>query len=216
MASDAEPGSKAEPLVDGRAAPRWAVVGIFMLLCIAAVALAREFLMPMMLAFLLTLVFTPLRRTLNRVGLPSPACAVLVIASLTIAIGIGITMLTEPITDYAARAPQIGFEIETKLRSLWAPVAEIAEAGERIDQLAAVGTEGKAPTVEVKEAGLTAQLAAVAPIVAAQAAFVLILLFFLIASGDMFYEKLVHVMPTFTDKRRALRIDYDIERRLAR
>jgi predicted PurR-regulated permease PerM len=50
----------------------------------------------------------------------------------------------------------------------------------------------------------------------AQIAFVLVLLFFLIASGDMFYEKLVHVLPTLTDKRRALKIAFDIEQRLAR
>jgi predicted PurR-regulated permease PerM len=46
--------------------------------------------------------------------------------------------------------------------------------------------------------------------------FTLILMFFLLSSGDMFYEKLVHVMPTFSDKRRAVRIVYDIERKLSR
>jgi predicted PurR-regulated permease PerM len=44
----------------------------------------------------------------------------------------------------------------------------------------------------------------------------LVLLLFLLASGDMFYEKIVHVMPTFKDKRRAVRIVYDIERKLSR
>jgi predicted PurR-regulated permease PerM len=63
---------------------------------------------------------------------------------------------------------------------------------------------------------MSAKLAEMAPRLAAQAGFVLVLLFFLIASGDMFYEKIVHVMPTFTDKRKALRIAFDIERRLAR
>jgi predicted PurR-regulated permease PerM len=32
----------------------------------------------------------------------------------------------------------------------------------------------------------------------------------------MFYEKIVHVLPTFQDKRRAIRIAYDIERKLSR
>ena len=31
----------------------------------------------------------------------------------------------------------------------------------------------------------------------------------------MFYEKLVHIMPTFKDKRNAIRISYDIERKLS-
>ncbi len=46
--------------------------------------------------------------------------------------------------------------------------------------------------------------------------FTLLLLFFLLASGNMFYEKIVHVLLTFKDKRRAMRIAYDIERRLSR
>lgn len=179
--------------------------------------MARDFLMPVILAFLLTLVFTPLRRSLNRIGVPSPVCGLLIIGALSIAIGLGIMMLTQPISDYAARAPQIAQDVETKLRSLREPVADIAEASKKIDEIAAGGgAESEAPKVEVREAGMSSKLAAMAPQIGAQAAFVLILLFFLIASGDMFYEKLVHVMPTFTDKRKALRIAFDIERRLAR
>lgn len=216
MANDARTETQVETPVNLWPVPRWPVIGIFLLLCIAAIALAQDFLMPVILAFLLMLVFTPLRRSLNRLGVPSPVCALLVLATLSTAIGVGIMMLTEPITTYVAEAPQIGRDIEAKLRSLRKPVAQIAEAGEQIDELAAGGADTATPTVEVKEAGMSAKLAAMAPTVAAQAGFVLVLLFFLIASGDMFYEKIVHVMPTFTDKRRALRIVFDIERRLAR
>ena len=212
---DAGPEAKAESLI-GRGVPRWAVIGIFILLCIAAFAMARALLMPVILAFLLTLVFTPLRRSLNRIGVPSPVCAVLVIGFLASAVGIGVLMLTDPITNYVADAPQIGRDIEAKLRSLRAPVAEIAEAGKKIDEIAAGGADPETPTVAVQETSMSASLASMAPMIAAQIGFVLVLLFFLISSGDMFYEKLVHVMPTFTDKRRALRIIFDIERRLTR
>ena len=43
-----------------------------------------------------------------------------------------------------------------------------------------------------------------------------VLLLFLLASGDMFYEKLVRVLPTLTDRKRGLRIAYDIEREVSR
>ena len=49
-------------------------------------------------------------------------------------------------------------------------------------------------------------LAGLAPAVLAQMVFVLLLLFFLVASGDMIHEKIVHVAPTFHDKRRAMAI----------
>ena len=216
MANDARTETQVETAVNLWPVPRWPIIGIFLLLCIAAFAMASEFLMPVILAFLLMLVFTPLRRSLNRLGVPSPVCALLVLAALSTAIGMGVLMLTEPITNYVAEAPQIGRDIESKLRSLRAPVAQIAEASAQIDELTAGESDPATPTVEVKEQGMSAKLASMAPSIAAQAAFVLVLLFFLIASGDMFYEKLVHVMPTLTDKRRALRIVFDIERRLAR
>ena len=211
MADEASSGSR----TNSWSVPRWAVIGIFLLACIAAVAMSRDFLMPVILAFLLTLVFTPLRRSLNRIGVPSPACALMILVFLTTAIGVGIMMLSDPITNYVAEAPQIGRDIEAKLRSLQAPVAEIAKASEKIDELAAGGADPATPQVEVKEASMAAKIATMAPIIGAQMVFVLVLLFFLIASGDMFYEKLVHVMPTWTDKRKALRIVFDIERRLA-
>ena len=50
----------------------------------------------------------------------------------------------------------------------------------------------------------------------AQILLTLVMLFFLIASGDMFYEKIVAVNPTFRDKRRAIEIVYDIERKISR
>jgi predicted PurR-regulated permease PerM len=58
-------------------------------------------------------------------------------------------------------------------------------------------------------------LALSVPQTIAQLFFTLILLFFLLASGDMFYEKIVHVMPTFRDKRLAMRIAHEIELKLS-
>ena len=52
--------------------------------------------------------------------------------------------------------------------------------------------------------------------VAAQVVLVLILVYFVLASGSLFYERLVEVMPTFADKKRAISIAYDIEREVSR
>jgi predicted PurR-regulated permease PerM len=213
--NDVEVRSEPQIEVSRLASPRWAVIGIFLLLLVSGIAAAQEFLMPLLLAFLLALVFTPLRRTLNRVGVPSWVCAVLVILGLMAGIAAGAMLLTQPITEWVTRAPQLGGEIEAKLRNLREPVENIAQAGEQLDELTAPAPEPGTQTVEVKEAGLSDRIAEMVPVIGAQAGFVLVLLFFLIASGDMFYEKLVHVMPTFTDKRRALRIAFDIERRLS-
>lgn len=69
--------------------------------------------------------------------------------------------------------------------------------------------------VVVEGPGVATSLVGSAPGVVAQALFTLVLLFFLLASGDMFYEKIVQVMPSFRDKRRAVLIARDIERKLS-
>jgi predicted PurR-regulated permease PerM len=44
----------------------------------------------------------------------------------------------------------------------------------------------------------------------------LVLLLFILASGDLFQEKLIKILPTLSDKKRALRIARDIEREVSR
>lgn len=41
-------------------------------------------------------------------------------------------------------------------------------------------------------------------------------MFFILASGSLFYERLVRVMPTLKEKKKALKIAYDIERDVSR
>jgi predicted PurR-regulated permease PerM len=90
------------------------------------------------------------------------------------------------------------------------------EAGEQVDKIAKSGQEKNVREVVVREPGVFGNLASVTPAILAQAVFGLVLLLFLLSSGDMFYEKIVHVMPTFKDKRRAVNIVYDIENKLSR
>jgi predicted PurR-regulated permease PerM len=195
---------------------RWAIIGIFLILFVAGIVAARDFLVPVVVACLLTLMFTPLRRFLNRLGAPSWFCAVIVLASLLTAGTVGVATLSGPVAQWIEDAPSIGWRVEQKIRNLRKPVESIVEAGKKVDELADGKAAPDTQKVQVKEKSMIQRIAASAPGVAAQIAFVLVLLFFLVASGDMFYEKLVHVLPTLTDKRRALKIAFDIEQRLAR
>src|SRR5690625_4023322 len=212
----ASPGSEPMPPAPPAASTaRWAIIGIFLLLLTGAIALARNFLLPVVLAMMLTLVFTPLRRWLNRLGVPSWLCAVLVIVALSAGVMGVLTALSQPAADWISRGPQIVFQIERKLRDLRLPIEKVMGAVEQVDELTEVSAE-QTPDVAFRGSRVSDLIAEVLPEIGTQLIFVLVLLFFLIVSGDMFYEKLVHVMPTFTDKRRAVRIAFDIERTLSR
>lgn len=203
----------------GGLAPRWAVIGIFLLLAVQALAYARAFLMPVVLAVLLALVFAPLRRFLERAGIGSAAAATVIVGVLLAGLVAGILTLSAPASEWIDNAPQIGRQLQERMREFRGAAEGMREAAEQVDTIAKGGEAPADPEVQkvvVEESGYAAGLALSAPAVIAQMSFTLILLFFLLASGDMFYEKLVFVMPTFADKRRAIRIAHDIERKLSR
>lgn len=200
-------------------APRWAVVGIFLMLVVAGMAYARSFLMPVVLGILLHLVFTPVRRRLERWGIGPGFGAALIVGTLLILLLLGVFGLSGPVNKWVDRAPLIGFEIREKLGDLMEATEGVQEAAEQVDEIAEGGGEADEPGVQrvrvEEDSGLMA-LVMTLPWVFAQVVFTLVLMFFLLSSGDMFYEKLVYVMPTFRDKRRAMRIAFDIERKLSR
>ncbi len=200
-------------------APRWAVIGIFLILLVCGMAYARSFLMPVVLGVLLQLVFAPVRRKLERWGLGPGVAAALIVGTLLSLLLAGAIGLSGPVKTWVDRAPLIGFEIREKMDDLRAVTEGVQKAAEQVDEITSSGGKEEEPGVQrvrvEEDTGLLAY-AMNLPWVIAQIVFTLILMFFLLSSGDMFYEKLVYVMPTFRDKRQAIRIAYDIERKLSR
>jgi predicted PurR-regulated permease PerM len=201
---------------EASAVPRWAVIGIFLMLFVAGLAYARAFLMPVVLAVLLQLVFSPIRRQLERLGIPSGIAAALIVGALVVGLLGGVASLAVPASTWVERAPTIGWELRSKLGELQGVTDGMQRAVRQIEEIAAGGDDPAVQRVKVENERGALTIAMSLPGVLAQVLFTLVLLFFLLASGDMFYEKIVHVMPTFPDKRRAIRIARDIERKLSR
>jgi len=204
-----------------RGVPRWAGIGIFAVLCIWALDYGQAFLTPVVLAVLLALVFSPMRRFLERLRLAPGIAALLIVGALLGGLVAGLSTLAGPASRWMDDAPRIGFELRQKLGEMREATEGVREAAEQVDEIAegsdeAEPGEEEVQRVRVEEPGLVSRIALTTPAVLAQIVFTLVLLFFLLASGDMFYEKVVHSMPTFSDKRRAVRIARDIERKLSR
>lgn len=199
--------------------PRWAVVGIFLLLSIQAVAYARSFLVPVVFAVMLTLVFSPMRRFLGRMGVSSGFAALLIVTVLMTGLVLALSGLATPFSEWLDNAPEIARQLQQKVRDIRDAAEGMREAAEQVDTITSgdeVASGEQVQRVVVDEPGNAVDMALAAPAILAQMFFTLILMFFLLASGDMFYEKIVYVLPTFSDKRRAMRIAYDIERKLSR
>jgi predicted PurR-regulated permease PerM len=171
--------------------------------------------MPIVLAFMLALTFAPVRRAADRIGIPSGITAALIVVSLFVLIIGLIIALSTPVRNYMNDAPQLLQEAQDKLSAISSTMETVAEAGEEIEE-ATNGAGQEATAVVIQEPSAITKLATTAPSFMAQMMLVLVLLFFILASGDMFYEKTVHSIGKFKDKRRAVQIFRDIEAKLSR
>ncbi|MCP1366015.1 AI-2E family transporter, partial [Halomonas sp. BBD48] len=221
MTSDLRNGVHArdnDPLPPSRwpsAMPAWVGIGIFIYLSVFALGFAQLFLVPVVLAFLLSMVFSPIRRFFDKRGLSQGLSALIIITCLLTGLFAIAAALAVPVSGWIDNAPQIERRIEGRLNEITGPFSELFEAKEKLDSMAD-SDSSEVQQVETQDNNLSQKLAALVPTVMTQFLFTLVLLLFLLASGDMFYEKLVHILPTLRDKKRAVRITHDIERKLSR
>ena len=203
----------------------WPQATLAILGLIAAVVLGRAFIMPVFMAFLLALTFSPIRRFLQRRRVPPPVSALFLVAALIAGVGALALVLSGPIQEYSAERETIARDLERKLRGVSDVIEKVSEASDEMQDMAVGGTsdareddagDATPQEVVVKGPSFLSRVLSTAPAIVGQIIFTLVLLFFLTASGDMFHEKLVQASPTFKDKKHAIQISYDIERKLSR
>ncbi len=197
-------------------AVRFSIIGSFLILLFGMLYFAQSLLLPLMLAFLFALILSPIVRTLLRYGIPEGVTAVMLVMLMATTVTGGVYFLSEPATEWFKNAPSIGYELKRKLEYLREPVETLKEAEKQVEEATGGQKEFGVQEVVVKEPGLLSRAAEGAPDVIAGGILTLVLLLFLLASGDMFYEKLVRVLPTLTDKKQGLRIARDVEREVSR
>jgi predicted PurR-regulated permease PerM len=102
-----------------------AVIGIFIILFIAALSLARPIVLPVTAAFVFTMLLSPLSIRADEYGLPSLVTSLvlwLMVAAVFYAV---ITLVTSPVIDWINKAPDIGRSIQEKLQLFEQPLTEL-------------------------------------------------------------------------------------------
>lgn len=200
--------------VDELAAIRRLLFGILILLTIVALFFARDVLLPIMLGVLLTLTLSPIVRGLGRWGVPAPVVAVVLISGLGLGAFSGAYLMSDTVTQWVDDAPSMQRRLEVKLTELSASVEKVKEASEKVEKLGESDNEPERVVVQEAsylEMAVKSLAAAGSSLIAA-----MILALFLLASGDLFYAKLVTSFDRLRDKKKALRVVYDVERRISR
>jgi predicted PurR-regulated permease PerM len=167
---------------------------------------ARAFLIPITFAVLLNFLLSPLIRRMARMHIKAPIGAALIVIVLITAVAEGAYQLAGPAHRWALTAPESFARAEEKLRSIIRPVQQVTQNVERAAD--AVGAQRqKVPSVVVQSGpSVTSRLFGTTQRIVVGLVEVFILLYFLLAGGDLFLQKLIKVLPHFGDKVKAVEI----------
>lgn len=185
--------------------------GLFVLAVLAASTAAAEIIMPIILAFILKPVLLPIMRGFAFLRVPRVLAAIAVIGML-LGAGVGIgSALSTPAMEWAADLPQEFPKLKERLSVLHNPIEPIQRVLNDAQNLTAASPD-KITVVAVQGSALPDKFLNIAQSLIAGLFEMLLVLFFLLVSGDTFLRRLVEILPRFTDKKQAITISNQIER----
>jgi predicted PurR-regulated permease PerM len=176
--------------------------------------------LPIILACAAAMTLKPLVRWAGWCHIPAGFSAAVILCLLISAVGIGFFQLSQPASRWINDAPQHMTDLRQRFQKLFPRGARISEATAAVKDLGATKAEKaeeqkQAPSVEVRDSRGTGSLLNWTGTLLAGIGETVVLLYLLLASGDLFLQKLVHVMPTLSDKKRAVEISHEIQENIA-
>ena len=193
-----------------------ALSGLFILAVLYTTYFVRAILLPLVLAVMLSYLLRPITRLLRRSKIPPLISAAIVLVGTLGVVGYGIFSVATPAASWLQKAPYSFQQLERKLLPLKKPMQQVAQASGEIEKLATPESVSARATVEVKRHPITDTLLLQTPELASSAVLLFILLFFLLAYDGVFLSKVIRVLPTLSDKKRAVFIATEIESHVSR
>jgi predicted PurR-regulated permease PerM len=187
-----------------------AITGLFVLALLYTFFFARAFLLPIVIAVLLDFLLSPILRMLKRVRIPEPVGAALVLLVLLGALGAGAYSLADPAQQWMTKAPESMAKVQSRLRDLRRPVEQVTRTAEQVEAATEVSKTGPQEVV-VRGPRLSERLFGSTQSLLTGAMETIILLYFLLAAGDLFLQKLIKVLPLLRDKKKAVAIARETE-----
>lgn len=189
----------------------YAIPVIAVLIVFFTLYFAASLLVPIAAAILLSMLLAPAVQLVEKLHVPRALASAAVVLATVGLIGAGISSLAGPATEWIEKAPQSLHKIEQRFLSFKKPIEDIQRAAEQLKESAQAGAVPGPQEVRVVRPALTDLVLSGTPQAIASVISVTILVYFLLASGDVFLRKLVTVIPTFHDKKRAVEMTRQIE-----
>jgi predicted PurR-regulated permease PerM len=193
---------------------RIAVQALLFLAIVASLYFARDFLLPVLLAFFIALTLRPAVRFLQKWFVPPWLAATVFVIVILIIGTIVAYLLSAPIAGWIDQAPALQQKFASKFAGLGELLKKFSTLTDQIQNASTAAQDSPVQEVVVRQhsfPGLLVSLTGYPIQFGVTLAATLVIAVFLLASGDLFYEKLVRIMPTLTARKQALHIVYDIE-----
>ncbi len=194
--------------------PGKASVVIAVILAAFALHVGRQFFVPIALALLFHALLRRPVRLLESLKVPTPLGALIVLLAALLALAGAGWALAGPVQDFAAKAPASINAAKAKLSSIRGPMERLAHAASGDSTADSTTRAGRAP--KPAPAAAPAGSAPVPPILSkalgtsvlilGALAEIILLLYLLLSSGDLFLRKLLKVLPARADKRSAIEV----------
>ncbi len=182
--------------------------GLFGLALLAAVYVAAEIVLPLVLAVVISLLLQPAMRLLERWHVPRLLAALLLILAVfgTI-VGLG-AAIAGPASTWAGKLPGAIPRLQERLSFLQEPINTLQRF---LQQVESYGQPAGGPAVSAEGSTLITKLFTGTRHFASGLFTTILFLFFLLVSGDTFLRRLVEILPSFSDKRQAVDIFQQVE-----
>jgi predicted PurR-regulated permease PerM len=207
--TDAQPLSGVPAL--WRFAAMLATLLMGVLALIAALHFGRSVLLPVVAALIVGITLAPAVKFGARFSIPQPVSAVLAVTLVVVVVTVVLTFFAAPLTEWIARAPEIGRVVQEKLRVLEYPVSVLRDIRGALIPAASHGPTVALESNPAEMVGLA--LLTITPAVSQFVLFFGTLVFFL-ATNATLRQRMVIFFVTRSARLRMIRIWNDIERNL--
>jgi predicted PurR-regulated permease PerM len=196
--------------------------GLFTLAVMAAMYVTAEVLLPVILAIVLKLLLQPLVRQMSRIYIPRGIGAAISVLLVLAVFGGGISALAGPAASWAGKLPEAIPKLRDQLAFLQKPIDAVEGMSRQLQGAASgdAGSQQPAPAsppqpssaASIKPSSVLGAVFSGTATATSGLFTTLLVLFYLLVSGETFLRRLVEILPRFKDKRQAVELSEHIER----
>ncbi len=176
----------------------------------------KSVLLPIVIAFLFSLLFrAPILWLADR-RFPRPVGAGLALLTLGGLLGLGLAQLTEPASRWLQRAPTSLQRLEHKLQAVRGSVDEVSRAAEKVQEMTEIDQPPGTTRVQVEERSATSLVFDHLRELVSTTVIVFVLLYLLLVYGEGLLDQLIQLLPGARELGRSQTIATTIERDVSR